>query len=309
MFNRDSDLLFTCAKDNSPQVWYSSNGERLGSYDGHEGAIYSCDVSYDSKRFISGSGDMTARLWNTYSGECLKVFPHKQVVRSVAFATGDDMFLTTTNKSAGTPSEISVYALEDDPSDIDTEPVRTIQHVDRSANFIKALWGALNAYIVTCDDSGYVSKWDFDEETLITRAKVAKGAITDMCFSADKSMILISSKDNTAVLLDAETLEVKKTYTSNRPLNTCAFNPKLNHVLFAGGQDANDVTITKAKDGDFAVDFYHTVYEERLGAVSGHFGPVNTVAVSPDGLMFASGGEDGFIRLHHFDQTYLNSTY
>lgn len=31
-YNRDGDLLFTAAKDASPCVWYSENGERLGTY-------------------------------------------------------------------------------------------------------------------------------------------------------------------------------------------------------------------------------------------------------------------------------------
>ncbi len=36
----------------------------------------------------------------------------------------------------------------------------------------------------------------------------------------------------------------------------------------------------------------------------GHFGPVNALTFSPDGKGFASGGEDGYVRLHHFDQSY-----
>ena len=31
------DLLFSVAKDTSPCVWYSDNGERIGTFDGHQG--------------------------------------------------------------------------------------------------------------------------------------------------------------------------------------------------------------------------------------------------------------------------------
>jgi len=47
------------------------------------------------------------------------------------------------------------------------------------------------------------------------------------------------------------------------------------------------------------------IFEEELGSVPGHFGPVNVLSYSPDGKGFASGGEDGFVRLHHFDKEYF----
>ena len=43
-YNRDGDLLFSSAKDTSPTVWYSINGERLGTYKGHGGAVWCIDV-------------------------------------------------------------------------------------------------------------------------------------------------------------------------------------------------------------------------------------------------------------------------
>jgi translation initiation factor 3 subunit I len=34
---------------------------------------------------------------------------------------------------------------------------------------------------------------------------------------------------------------------------------------------------------------------------------VYRIAVHPAGTMFASGGEDGFVRLHHFDESYFRA--
>jgi translation initiation factor 3 subunit I len=48
-YNQEGDLLFTCAKDKSPCVWWSDNGERIGTYEGHNGAVWSLDVTRDSK--------------------------------------------------------------------------------------------------------------------------------------------------------------------------------------------------------------------------------------------------------------------
>lgn len=44
-YNRDGDLLFSASKDARPVVWYTDNGERLGTYNGHNGTIWAIDVN------------------------------------------------------------------------------------------------------------------------------------------------------------------------------------------------------------------------------------------------------------------------
>ena len=48
-YNREGDLLFSASKDVTPTVWYTHNGERLGTYDGHNGAIWCLAVNCTSK--------------------------------------------------------------------------------------------------------------------------------------------------------------------------------------------------------------------------------------------------------------------
>ena len=45
--------------------------------------------------------------------------------------------------------------------------------------------------------------------------------------------------------------------------------------------------------------------EEEVGRIKGHFGPINALAVNPDGRSYCSGSEDGYVRLHHFGADYL----
>lgn len=51
------------------------------------------------------------------------------------------------------------------------------------------------------------------------------------------------------------------------------------------------------------------IYAEEFGQVRGHFGPINAVVFAPDGRGFATGGEDGYVRLHHFDNEYLTARF
>jgi WD40 repeat protein len=44
-YNREGDLLFSVSKDKVANVWYSHNGERLGTYSGHVGAVWTIDVN------------------------------------------------------------------------------------------------------------------------------------------------------------------------------------------------------------------------------------------------------------------------
>jgi hypothetical protein len=38
-------LLVTCAKDHTPNLWYSDDGERIGTFSGHNGAVWTCDIT------------------------------------------------------------------------------------------------------------------------------------------------------------------------------------------------------------------------------------------------------------------------
>lgn len=70
-YNREGDLLFSSAKDVTPNVWYSLNGERLGTYNGHTGAVWCIDVDWKTSKFLSGAADNTLRLWDVATGNVI----------------------------------------------------------------------------------------------------------------------------------------------------------------------------------------------------------------------------------------------
>lgn len=133
--------------------------------------------------------------------------------------------------------------------------------------------------------------------------------ITDLQWSADRTYFITSSKDKTARLIAARNLDILKTYVADTPLNSACMTNKKDYVILGGGQAAMDVTTTAARQGKFEARFYHKIFEDEIGRVRGHFGPLNTVAADPTGKSYASGGEDGYVRVHHFDKGYYDFNY
>mmetsp|Transcript_9160 Transcript_9160/g.10337 ORF Transcript_9160/g.10337 Transcript_9160/m.10337 type:complete len:89 (+) Transcript_9160:788-1054(+) len=79
------------------------------------------------------------------------------------------------------------------------------------------------------------------------------------------------------------------------------------HILIAGGQDAKEVTTTKEQEGSFETRLYHIIFEEEIAQIKGHFGPVHSIQVCPDGRGFVTTSEDGTVRLQRFPLDYMEA--
>ncbi|KAJ6814680.1 eukaryotic translation initiation factor 3 subunit I-like isoform X1 [Iris pallida] len=308
-YNREGDLLFSCAKDHNPTVWFADNGERLGTYKGHNGAVWSCDVSRDSMRLITGSADQTVKLWNVQTGTQLFTFNFDAPARYVQFSIGDKLAVITTDPFMGHLSSIQVKRIARDPSEQTMDSVLTIKHPQSQGRFTGALWGPLNKTIISGGEDGVLRIWDTETGHLLKESDTDNShqkRITSLSKSADGSHFLTSSLDKSAKLWDTRTLTHIKTYVTSAPVNACALSPLLDHVVIGGGQDAVNVTMTDHRAGKFEAKFFHKILQEEIGGVKGHFGPINALAFNPDGRSFSSGGEDGYVRLHHFDSDYFH---
>jgi translation initiation factor 3 subunit I len=166
-----------------------------------------------------------------------------------------------------------------------------------------------NEAILTAHDDGKLALWDYNRSTekngLLTSTQTHGDTIRDIQFSRDRTYFITASKDTTAKLVETGNLKTIKTYQTERPVNSASISPIRPEVLVAGGQEALQVTTTSSRAGQFEARFFHEIYENELGRVPGHFGPINTLAYSPTGKGYASGAEDGYIRLHSFDPDYF----
>nr|KJB56102.1 hypothetical protein B456_009G106100 [Gossypium raimondii] len=259
-YNRDGDLLFSCAKDHTPTVWFADNGERLGTYRGHNGAVWSCDVSRDSMRLITGSADQTVKLWNVQTGAQLYTFNFGSPARSVDFSVGDKLAVITTDPFMELTSAIHVKRIARDPTEQTEESELVIKGPQGRIN--RAVWGPLNRTIVSAGEDAVIRIWDSETGKLLREADKESGhkkTITSLTKSADGSHFLTGSLDKSAKLWDTRTLTLIKTYVTERPVNAVAMSPLLDHVVLGGGQDASAVTTTDHRAGKFEAKFFDKV--------------------------------------------------
>lgn len=316
-YNGDGDLIFTAAKDQTPTVWYSDSGERLGTYGFHRGAVLDIDPSWDSQFVITASGDGSARLFETTTGNYLARMPHEGAVRAVAWSESTKQYCTAsdpfTSRDLGTINIFDFPNLDDlgeGPGGQDPAPLhmaKTQINVDDNDKATCLGWTIANKYIIAGFDSGTFVKYDAATGEEVQRCKVHQDRINRVTFNRDKSLMITASKDCTSHLMDPNSFEIIKTYKTDRPVNGAVISPTHPHILLGGGQDAQTVTTTSAGSGKFETRFFHMVYGEEFGRVKGHFGPINALAIHPFGKSYASGSEDGFIRVHSFDPGYLQA--
>jgi translation initiation factor 3 subunit I len=298
-------LLFTASKDHVPSVWRGEDGERLGTFNGHKGTIWDLDCNRFSTHLLTASADASAKLWDCQTGECLMTYVHRGPVRGIAWAEGSKQFATISDPFVEHNAKICIYDADDDDPILEIDLPK--DHVtNKRVNPTNVVWMPLNEHILVTFDNGAIRLYDPQNGNEEDEVMAHEKKINRISFNREKTLFITASSDNTAKLFDAVDLKNLKTYKTDRPVNDAVISEHKDHILLGGGQEAMSVTTTSGKVGKFDTRFFHLVYEEEFGTVKGHFGPINALAISPLGTSYASGAEDGYIRLHFFDKSYLD---
>lgn len=322
--NRDGDLLLTTGKDGVISLGYIDNGERIGTYDGHNGAVYAADITLDCQYLVSAGADGALMFWEVMTGEVIHKVKHGGIVKFCEWNTKpfeQNMVVTCNDgfKAEGVPARICVWKFDAENDDSELHLVIDDALPEKAT---KVKWGLADETLLSIHEKGLVMIWNSKTGAGVRKIAAHDGPVTDIQFTDDRMFYITASRDQTAKLWAAgeDFTEPVKVYQSDRSLNTAAISPcwandekkgelKKYHVMVGGGQEARDVTTTKDSSGKFEACLFHMIWEEMMGTVQGHFGPMNTLTFFADGAGFVSGGEDGYIRIHHFDQDYFGKKW
>ena len=260
----------------------------------------------NSRLLLTASGDFSVRLWAVETGAELFSFAHSGPAKGVAWEEGDRGFATISDPfGADVPARINFYAFAEKREEQTDVPRLVVTDADApKLRVMRIAWLPFNAALLAAYDDGGMALLDPANGAVTRRWTAHDAAVTSLSFNAEKTLLVSSSKDRTARLWDVATWEELRMYQADAPLNGAAISPVREHVVAGGGQEAMSVTTSGADAGKFESRFYHMVFANELGRVKGHFGPINTLAFNPDGRSFATGGEDGYVRLHPLDEGY-----
>jgi len=320
-FNKDNDLLFSASTDRLITLWSSEYGERIGTYQ-HDAAVYTMSIDDTSKYLISGDSTGCFYIWEASNGTLIHklLMPNVPSVRSVNFNYQNDLVsISYGGRTAKSESFIDIYKFEDLlKKQKGTKPLKsiTIPHNDKIS---KTRWCDLGKVIIAVSDTGIIYKYDYNSSKLLLEKRIHEKEIMDLDISPKEELIMTAAKDGKAKILDPDNFDLMTELFPQNPvrnINACRFSPLISeedekkvkyHAFIAGGQESRDVTTTKSKKGGFETLIYDCMFGCELGAILGHFGPVNALAISSDAELLASGSEESSVRVHRINNEEYNN--
>ena len=320
-FNKDNDLLFSASSDRLITLWSSEYGERIGTYL-HDAAVYTMSIDDQSKYLTSGDSTGCVYIWEASNGTLIHklLMPNVPSIRSVNFNYKNDLLsIAYGGRTTKSESIIDIYKFDDLlKKEKNTKPLKTIK-IPNNDKIAKTRWCDLDKLIIVASETGILYKYDYDTTKLLLEKKIHDKIIMDIDISPKEELIMTAAKDGKAKVIDPDTFDIMSELFPQNPernINACRFSPLISeedekkvkyHAFIAGGQESRDVTTTASKKGGFETLIYDCMFGCELGAILGHFGPVNALAISSDAELLASGSEETSIRVHRINNEEYNN--
>ena len=301
--------------ENTLAQWDSVRaGEFKWIYKNEEAAdfVYNSDLVYE------------VAVLKKHAEKLLKTIPPSSLknpsIRSVCFSEGESkVLISDSERGNDAHSNVKVYnfdemlkAKEVKKTDIKIEPELLIT-APGDEKITKAKWLNNNKNIILTSESGIIYNYDSSNGKEIMNKKIHDAEITDIDISKYEEILLTASKDGQSKVLDPDNFDVIQTFFPQNPtrnINSCRISPLMSiddeeekryHAFIAGGQESRDVTTTHSNKGGFELLIYDMLFGKELGAIQGHFGPVNALAISSDGILLATGSEESTIRVNQLN--------
>ncbi|BGP54050.1 hypothetical protein JCM8202v2_001622 [Rhodotorula sphaerocarpa] len=247
------------------------------------------------------------KVWDTTTGECLVTLPHAHIVRTADISSGLSSSPSSSTSSprprvssfrvltGGHEKRLRMWDLSRVPG-IEGGEAGTNEGVDEfrrgagrdqpahDGTIKKVLSDEARQCCVSMGEDRRIRWWDLRTLEQIHELDIRDQPISSMEKSHDgESLAVTAGRD--VVFLSLETRQPFLTHTLPYAPSSVSLDP-ISHATFVTGTSSDEwVRLHSASTG------------AELQVGKGHHGAVHAVQFSPDGELFASGSEDGTIRL------------
>jgi WD40 repeat protein len=285
-FSQDDRFLASAGDDQTVRLWDVITGRQVRCLKGHAGRVATVAFSPDGKELASAGDDRVIRIWDPATGEELRRLEgHEDRIASLAFCP------RTSRLASGSYD-------------------RTVRLWDREGHLVRTFTGHTTPVqsVSISADGGHVASvshsigwkpgqtgrflmWNLEGDN--PREEPGQAAPVAVAFSPRGDFLARSEQEphpkNTNIM---------------RSLIRLFHGYPPRSVASLEGHDAEVVQLAFSLDGKTLVSGSHDqtlrVWDVQSGNAVATFhddGAVQTVAVAPDGTRFATGGEDGVVKI------------
>ncbi|CAO1338067.1 unnamed protein product [Diamesa serratosioi] len=263
--------LISACKDGKPMLRQGDTGDWVGTFEGHKGAVYSVSLNSTATLAASGAADFSGKVWNAITGEELKSYQHNHIVKTVSFDAKNQHLVTGSNEKL-----IRVFDLNESPANESSEIYK-----GHSGNINRALFFRNDKCIVSCAEDKTIRVWDRASGQEVQHIDFDT-TVNSIELSRDGNVLTVTNGFN-VTFFETETLKKLKEITVPTRLSSASLHPD-KMVFVCGGED-------------FKMYKYDYLTGNEIESFKGHFGAIYSIKFSPDGELYASGSEDGTLRL------------
>lgn len=253
----------TSCHDAKPMLRNGQTGDWVGTFEGHKGAVFCSAFNTGATRLVTGSGDYSAMVWDALTGKKLHVWSHPKYIKSCDWM---DQRIAT----GCFDGNIRIY----DANRYDAEP---LSFGSPDATNVKSTYFLdSNTMVTACEN--VIMKWDLRD----TSGPYLRREITGLNFvEYTHRHAIVAAHEKSISFIDTVSLEVKSSFTTAEDVECASLSPDGQRVAAGSKLKAKEFTLDGAE-----------VESNR-----GHHGPVFHIRWAPDGNSYASGAEDGMVRV------------
>lgn len=302
-YNNKGDIIYIGDKDSKIiSAIDIQNYNVIGTFSGHNGVVWSLDISKDDNILVTASGDLTIGFFDAKNGT--KLFQSNERCIPKFVSTQKDYLPENTNLVAiicealtkKSSTYISIYDLDK----IGTEKAKLIWSRQSKPNVMT--WISNDEIIFGCDDGKIVVRRIDDVNGEMEKEyQIHSNAIKSIVWNKTYTHVLTSSLDCTSKHLNPhDKFNVITTYKSSVPINFAIWNYNDRKVILGGGIEA--MNVAKTLDNDLNIKIYRTSDQKLTNHIQSHFGPIRFIDKAPNTKNFITASQDGSVKIYLIDE-------